>query len=111
LSCAAGLGFAGVALAARGVDANGLSWSLLLDPLLWAILVYGTVGMSFFTVALQRDAVTVVTAITLMFEVVVPSLIGIALFGDAIAPGFLPVAIAGFALAIGGTVSLSRFAE
>jgi hypothetical protein len=38
-------------------------------------------------------------------------LIGIALFGDAIAPGFLPVAIAGFALAIGGTVSLSRFAE
>ena len=35
-------------------------------------------------------SVTLVTAITFVFEVVVPSLIGIALFGDAIAPGRLP---------------------
>ena len=67
--------------------------------------------MGFFTVALQRDSVTLVTAITFVFEVVVPSLIGIALFGDAIAQGRLPLALAGFVLAIGGTVSLSRFAE
>ena len=73
--------------------------------------VYGAIGMGFFTVALQRDAVTLVTAITFVFEVVVPSLIGIALFGDAIAPGRLPLALAGFVLAIGGAVSLSRFAE
>ena len=31
--------------------------------------------------------------------------------GDAIAAGRMPLAIAGFVLAIGGTVSLSRFAE
>ena len=73
--------------------------------------VYGAIGMGFFTVALQRDSVTLVTAITFVFEVVVPSLVGIALFGDAIAPGRLPLALAGFVLAIGGTVSLSRFAE
>ena len=85
LSCAAGLGFTGVALASRGVGANGLSWTLLLDPLLWAIIVHGAIGMSFFTVALQRDAVILVTAITLVFEVLLPSLVGIVLFGDAIA--------------------------
>jgi drug/metabolite transporter (DMT)-like permease len=111
MSCAAGLGFTGVALASRGIGAQGISWSLLLDPLLWALIVHGAIGMSFFTVALQRDAVTLVTAITSVFEVLVPSLIGIVLFGDAIAPGFTPVAIAGVALAIGGAVSLSRFSE
>jgi hypothetical protein len=111
LSCAAGLGFTGVAVAARGIGAADIAWPLLLNPLIWAIIVHGAVGMSFFTVALQRDAVTVVTAITLVFEVLVPSLIGIGLFGDAIEPGRMPLAVAGFVLAIGGAVSLSRFAE
>ena len=111
LSCAAGLGFAGVALASRGIGADHVSWPLLLNPLLWAIIVHGTIAICFFTVALQRDSVTLVTAITFVFEVVVPSLIGIALFGDTFAPRRMPLAIAGFVLAIGGTVSLSRFAD
>jgi hypothetical protein len=111
MSCAAGLGFTGVALASRGIGADDIAWPLLLNPLLWAILVHGAVGMAFFTVALQRDAVTLITAITFVFEVVVPSLIGIVLFGDAIEPGRMPLAIAGFLLAIGGAISLSRFAE
>jgi hypothetical protein len=111
MSCAAGLGFSGVALASRGIGAAGISWSLLSDPLLWAIIVHGAIGIGFFTVALQRDAVTLVTAVTLVFEVVGPSLIGIALYGDAIEPGRMPFAIGGFLLAIGGAASLSRFAE
>jgi drug/metabolite transporter (DMT)-like permease len=111
LSCAAGLGFTGVALASRGIGADDISWPLLLNPLVWAIIVHGAIGIAFFTVALQRDAVTLVTAITFVFEVVVPSVIGIVLFGDAIAPGHMPLAIAGFVLAVGGTVSLSRFVE
>ena len=111
MCCAAGLGFTGVAVGSRGIGADDVSWSLLFNPLLWAIMVYGAIGMGFFTVALQRDSVTLVTAITFVFEVVVPSLIGIALFGDAIAQGRLPLALAGFVLAIGGTLSLSRFAE
>jgi drug/metabolite transporter (DMT)-like permease len=111
LSCAAGLGFTGVALASRGIGADDIAWPLLLNPLVWAIIVHGAVGMAFFTIALQRDAVTLVTAITLVFEVVVPSLIGILLFGDAVEPGRMPLAVAGFLLAIGGAVLLSRFAE
>jgi drug/metabolite transporter (DMT)-like permease len=111
LCCAAGLGFTGVALAARGIGADDMTAGLLLNPLLWAMAVYGAIGMGFFTVALQRDSVTLVTAVSFVIEVVVPSLLGIMLFGDAIASGRLPLAIAGFLLAIGGTVSLSRFAE
>lgn len=111
MCCAAGMGFTGVAVGSRGIGADDISPSLLLNPLLWAIIVYGAIGMGFFTVALQRDSVTLVTAVTFVIEVVVPSLVGVALFGDAIAAGRLPLAVAGFLLAIGGTVSLSRFAE
>lgn len=111
MCCAAGLGFTGVAVAARAIADDHLSWSLLLAPLLWAIIVHGAIGIGFFTIALQRDAVTLVTAITFVIEVVVPSLIGIALFGDAIEPGRMPLAVVGFLLAIGGAMSLSRFAE
>ena len=111
MSCAAGLGFTGVAIASRGIGADDISWPLLLNPLILAIIVHGAIGMSFFTVALQRDAVTLITAITSVLEVLVPSLIGVVLFGDAIEPGRMPVAVIGFLLVIGGAVSLSRFVE
>lgn len=110
LSVAAGLGFTGVAIAARGIDA-GQGWGLLLDPLLYAILGHGAIAMVFFTVALQRGNVTTVTAITFVIEVVAPSLIGIGLFGDTVAPELRVLAGAGFLLAIAGTVWLSRFSE
>jgi drug/metabolite transporter (DMT)-like permease len=91
LSCAAGLGFTGVALASRGIGADDLSWSLLLSPLLWAIIVHGAIGMGFFTVALQRDVVTLVTAITLVFEVVGPSLIASRSMAMPSNPGACPL--------------------
>ncbi len=109
LSVAAGLGFTGVAVAARGLDVGSASWSLLADPLLYAIGIHGAIAMAFFTVALQRGPVTTVTAITFVIEVVAPSLIGIGLFGDTVEPQFRVLAGAGFFLAIAGTVWLSRF--
>lgn len=109
LAVAAGLGFTGVAVAARGLSPDGLSWAVLSDPLLYAIVVHGIVAMAFFTVALQRGSVTTVAAITFVIEVVAPSLIGLTLFGDPIEPGLVGWAVLGFVLAIAGTVSLSRF--
>jgi drug/metabolite transporter (DMT)-like permease len=109
LSVAAGLGFTGVAVAARGIELpDGLVWSLLLQPLVAAVVVHGAIAMVFFTLALQRGNVTTVTAITFVIEVVAPSLIGIGLFGDTVEPQFRVLAGAGFVLAIAGTVWLSR---
>lgn len=110
LAVSAGLGFTGVAVAARGLEFE-LAWRLLLDPLVWAIVVHGVIAISFFGVALQRGAVTMVTAVTFVIEVIVPSLLGLALFGDTIKPDLVWVAVLGFALAVGGTISLSRFAD
>ena len=113
LSVAAGLGFTGVAVASRGISADwgGADWyAVLVDPLLYAIVVHGVVAICFFTLALQRGAVTTVSAITFVIEVVVPSVVGVSLFGDVIDSRLAFLAAAGFLLAIAGTVSLSRFA-
>lgn len=111
LACAAGLAFTGVAIASRGLGGLRLDLALLQEPLLWTILVQGAIGTVFFALALQRGAVTSVTAITFMIEMVIPSLVGLLLFDDTVHSGMEPFAVAGFLLAVGGTVSLMRFAE
>lgn len=108
---AAGLGFSGVAVAARAMGSADIDLGLLADPLLYAILVYGALAVGFFGVALQRGKVTVVAALTFVIEVIVPSALGLVVFGDSILPGREVLAVAGFVLAIGGTIALSRFAE
>lgn len=108
---AAGLGFSGVAVAARAMGAADIDLGLLTDPLLYVILVYGALAVGLFGVALQRGKVTVVAALTFVIEVIVPSALGLAVFGDSIRVGREVWAVAGFLLAIGGTIALSRFAE
>ncbi len=111
LAGAAGLAWTGVAMASRGLSANRLSWDLVTQPLLWVIVVQGVVGTAFFALALQRGSVTPVTAVTFVLEMVVPSVLGLWLFGDSVRPGQRPWAGLGFALAVAGTASLTRFAE
>jgi drug/metabolite transporter (DMT)-like permease len=111
LSAAAGLCWTGVALASRAFSAEPLSWSALAHPLVWTVVVQGVLGALFFALSLQRGDVTTVTAVTFMLELLVPSLLGLVLFGDGVLPGLGPLAVLGFVLAVGGTVSLVRFAE
>jgi len=111
LALGSGLAFTGVAVAARGVSADPIGVGMLTDPLLWTIVLQGLIGMVFYALALQRGAVTSVTAITFVVEMVVPSVIGLLLFGDTVDSGLELYAGLGFALAIGGTIALMRFAE
>ena len=111
LAASAGLAWTGVALASRAFSAEAFGWSALAHPLVWTIVVQGVLGTVFFALALQRGDVTTVTAVTFMLELLVPSLLGLWLFGDGVLPGQAPVAVLGFVLAVGGTVALVRFAE
>lgn len=111
LAIASGLGFSVVGVASRGLGAVPVSAGLLIHPLLWSLLAGGLLAMVFFAVALQRGPVTAVTAVAFMIEVVLPSIVGLALFGDRVSPGLGPVAAVGFVLAIAGTTALARFAE
>lgn len=109
-AAASGVGFAMVAVAARGLSSVRYDWRLLADPLLWAVLAGGAVGMIFFALALQRGPVTAVTAVVFMLEMIIPAVVGVLLFGDRVGAGLWPVAGAGFALAVLGVASLARFA-
>lgn len=111
LAAAAGLAWTGVALASRAFSAEPFAWSALAHPLVWTVVVQGVLGTVFFALALQRGDVTTVTAVTFMLELLVPSLLGLVLFGDGVLPHLGPLAALGFVLAVGGTVSLVRFAE
>ncbi|MFT4295122.1 MAG: hypothetical protein QM582_06890 [Micropruina sp.] len=111
LATASGLGFSVVGVASRGLGALPVSWDLLTHPMLWSLLAGGVLAMAFFAVALQRGPVTAVTGVTFTIEVVLPSVVGLLLFGDRVGPGLAPLAAAGFVLAIAGTTALARFAQ
>ena len=63
-------------------------------PATWAIAAGGPIGMLLFALALQRVAVTTVTALVLSVETVIPSILGLAFFGDTVRGGFVWVAVA-----------------
>ncbi len=111
LAVGAGLGFAGVGIAARTIAVPEPFWGLAADPLTWAILGYGVLSILLFGTALQRGSVTMTSALTFAVETVVPAAVGIAFLGDRPRPGFAPLAFAGFVLTLAGAVLLARFAE
>lgn len=111
VAAAAGAAFGGVGVAARALTVPAPVWHLLGDPLTYAIVGYGVLGVLLFASALQRVAVTVASAITFAVETVLPAGIGLAFLGDSARPGFGPVAVAGFAFAVGGAVGLARYGE
>jgi drug/metabolite transporter (DMT)-like permease len=112
LALLAGLGFGGTALAVRALHPGPVSWGslgdLLRDPLVYAVVVMGVLGVLAFAAALRDGAVGTATAVLSVTEVVVPGVVGLVLLGDRIRPGFgIPAAI-GVVLALGGVVMLTR---
>jgi hypothetical protein len=111
LGAAAGLSFAGAYSAARVLEVPSPAWHLVRQPLAWAILAYGVLGILLLSTGFQRGSVTVVTAATFSIETVVPSALGLAFFGDRARAGLWPVAVAGFLFSALGAVSLARVKE
>jgi drug/metabolite transporter (DMT)-like permease len=110
LGFVSGLGFGIVALAAR-VLTNLHVASLIRDPALYALALAGAASFLFYATALQRYAVTTVTAAVIIAETLFPALVGVVVLGDRTRPGFVPVAVAGFVISIAGAILLARFGE
>ncbi|WP_020659871.1 hypothetical protein [Amycolatopsis benzoatilytica] len=110
LGLIAGLCFGLVAVAGRVIPSLA-PLDLLRDPALYVVAVAGGLAMLFFATALQRGSVTTATAMMVLGETVLPSLIGVLMLGDRTRPGFAVVALAGFVLAVTAALALARFGE
>ncbi|SDW43680.1 hypothetical protein SAMN05421504_101575 [Amycolatopsis xylanica] len=110
LGLIAGLCFGMVAVAGRIIPSVA-PLDLLTDPAVYTVAVAGGLAMLFYASALQRGGVTTATAMMVIGETVLPSLIGVIVLGDRTRAGLAPVAIAGFVLAVAAALALARFGE
>ena len=111
LAACAGLGFAGTAIAARGLVIPSPFWHVVSDPVVFALVAYGACGILMFASALQRAAVTAAAAMMVVVETVVPAIVGLSALGDRTRPHLEVVAALGFVLAVAASLALSRFTE
>jgi hypothetical protein len=108
LAVAAGLGFGGVGIAARVLVIPHQWWRMLGDPVLWALIGFAVLSTVCYALALAGARVTVVAAVSLTIETVVPAAVGLGWLGDTVRHGFVPVAVIGFLATLGGCLALSR---
>lgn len=107
LGATAGLSFAGFGVAGRVLDGSA-GTALAADPVAWALVGYVVLGFLAFAAALQRAAVTKVTAACVVAETLVPAAVGVVVFGDGARPGYAAVAACGFALTTAAALRLAR---
>ncbi len=107
LGAISGVAFGGTAVAGRMLTFSHPYWHVLTEPLLWAIIAYGLVGIMLFTIALQRNLATVVNATMITCETIFPLIVGIIFLGDRPRNGLWVLVISGVALALTGTALIT----
>ncbi len=107
LSSLAGIGFATTAVVARLLPS--LDWSLLAEPVAYALPLAGALAFLLYSLALQRSSVTVATAPMIVLQTAGPAVVGVALLGDAVRDGWGVGALAGLLLTLAGASVLVRF--
>ena len=100
----AGLGYAGSALAVRGVD--GYDTLSLLSAS--AVPAYGLIAFWLYSLALDRASAASASGSVIVYQTLVPSLVGVIWLGDRVRDGLGLGVIAGLLLAVGGSLALSR---
>lgn len=108
LGLLAGAGFGVVGVAAR-VLPDLSPGALVSNRETYTLPLAGAVAFLIYSVALQRGAVTAVTAPMIAVQTILPSAVGILALGDAVRSGRIPLAVVGLVLTLAGAVALSRF--
>ncbi|HSP39587.1 MAG TPA: hypothetical protein VLR26_17755 [Frankiaceae bacterium] len=112
LAALAGAGFGGVGIAGRALPVPKPFWQVVGEPAAWALAAFGVLAILLFATALQRGAVTAVSAVMLAVETVVPAIVGLVALGDATRPGIgAPLAVSGFAITLTAAIVLAPYAE
>jgi drug/metabolite transporter (DMT)-like permease len=77
-----GAAFGGVSIIGRLLVYPNPLWMVAKNSLFLALLVYGALGVFFFTTALQRTLATVVNGVMTSAQTLIPLLVGIIFLGD-----------------------------
>ena len=104
LGTMAGIAYGGSPIATRSlVDPT---WDQQTIAPAFTIALFGVLGFWLYSLALQRASVTAATAPLVLFETLVPAVVGIVVFGDEVRQGWWPVAVIGFALSTASALVL-----
>ncbi|MEI7838193.1 MAG: hypothetical protein WCI37_00205 [bacterium] len=106
LAAISGLAFGGISVAGRSIQINHLT-DLISNPLSYAIIGYGLVGILFFTIALQRSSATIINASMIAFETLSPIVVGLIFLGDRPRHNLWATLLLGILLAFSGTILIS----
>jgi drug/metabolite transporter (DMT)-like permease len=91
LAALSGIGFGFVSVVGRLLVYPHPIWLIVKDPLLWSLAAYGTLGLFFFTAALQRTLATISNGIMLSTQTLIPTLVGVIYLGDTARNGLWPL--------------------
>jgi drug/metabolite transporter (DMT)-like permease len=108
LAAISGLAFGGTSIVGRLLVLSRPYWHTAINPLFLALIGYGVVGIVFFTIALQRSHASVINAIMVAFETIVPICVGLFVLGDRPKPGLAIVMLIGAVVAVGGILLIAR---
>ncbi|MCW2797517.1 hypothetical protein [Nocardioides sp.] len=105
LGTLAGVGYAGSAIAVRGV---GSPVDVAVVAAALSVPAYGLVAFWLYSLGLHATAVSSATAPLIVLQTFGPALVGVLLLDDGVRPGWAPAIVAGLALSTLGAVWLSR---
>lgn len=105
LGTLAGLGYAGSAVAVRGVT-TPVDLVVVVSAL--AVPAYSIFAFWLYSLGMRRSAVSSATGPMIVGQTFVPAAVGVLLLGDGVRDGWWPAVVGGLALAIAGAVALGR---
>lgn len=105
LGLVAGCGYAGSALAVRGVSSGDSTGTVIVAAV--AVPALGAVAFWLYSVSLERVEVASSAAALIVSETFLPAAVGVAMLHDSVRPGWWPLVLAGMVLSVLGAVTLA----
>lgn len=107
LALLGGLAFGCTSIIGRVYSFSPPLWHIIYNPLSFAIVVSGGLGLLLFSTALQRAQATAVNATMTASQTLIPAVVGIAFLGDEARHGLWYLVIIGTSLTLLGVVTLA----
>lgn len=108
LGLLSGAAYGAVPVGARALEPPYLSWVSLANA--GALACAGLLAFAFYSAAMTRAPVNTSSAPLTLTETMVPTLVGLMVFGDGIRPGWAPLMGVGLALSMAGAAAVPALA-